>query len=252
MAAVADMTAEPGVTDPAGGSDRAQVRVLIVDDDPLVRAGLSMILGGAADLLVVGEAGDGGEVPAAVAACTPHVVLMDIRMPRVDGLTATEALRARPDPPHVVVLTTFDADEYVLRALRAGASGFLLKDTPPMEIVTAVRRVHAGEPILSPAVIRRLITHVAGQPPAPADVRPGPGADQVSRRDRARRVLDGLSPRERDVAVAVGQGWSNAEIAAELFMGVATVKAYVSRLLSRLELNNRVQIAVLVHDADLT
>ncbi|MFV2009560.1 MULTISPECIES: LuxR C-terminal-related transcriptional regulator [unclassified Micromonospora] len=209
MAAVADVT---------------PVRVLIVDDDPLVRAGLSMILGGAADLLVVGEAGDGGEVPAAVAACAPHVV----------------------------VLTTFDADEYVLRALRAGASGFLLKDTPPMEIVTAVRRVHAGEPILSPAVIRRLITHVAGQPPAPADVRPGPGADQVRRRDRARRVLDGLSPRERDVAVAVGQGRSNAEIAAELFMSVATVKAYVSRLLSRLELNNRVQIAVLVHDADLT
>ncbi|MFV2109493.1 LuxR C-terminal-related transcriptional regulator [Micromonospora sp. LOL_015] len=183
-----------------------------------------MILGGAADLLVAGEAGDGGEVPAAVAACVPHVV----------------------------VLTTFDADEYVLRALRAGASGFLLKDTPPMEIVTAVRRVHAGEPILSPAVIRRLITHVAGQPPAPADVRPGPGADQVRRRDRARRVLDGLSPRERDVAVAVGQGRSSAEIAAELFMSVATVKAYVSRLLSRLELNNRVQIAVLVHDADLT
>ncbi|ROO62498.1 LuxR family two component transcriptional regulator [Micromonospora sp. Llam0] len=233
-------------------ADVTSVRVLIVDDDPLVRAGLSMILGGAADLRVVGEAGDGGEVPAAVAAYTPHVVLMDIRMPRVDGLTATEALRARPDPPHVVVLTTFDADEYVLRALRAGASGFLLKDTPPVEIVTAVRRVNAGEPILSPAVIRRLITHVAGQPPAPTDVRPGPAADQVRRRERARRVLDGLSPRERDVAVAVGQGRSNAEIAAELFMSVATVKAYVSRLLSRLELNNRVQIAVLVHDADLT
>ncbi|WFE30589.1 response regulator transcription factor [Solwaraspora sp. WMMD791] len=251
--------------DPANPAGPAVIRVLIVDDDPLVRAGLSMILGGAAELRIVGEAGDGAEVPAAVAASAPDVVLMDIRMPQVDGLAATETLRARPDAPQVVVLTTFDADEYVLRALRAGASGFLLKDTPPAEIVAAVRRVHAGEPMLSPAVIRRLITHVAGQSADPAAIVgphavpataagrrwPGPQREPVGRRDRARRLLDQLSPRERDVAVAVGQGRSNAEIAAELFMSVATVKAYVSRLLSRLELNNRVQIALLVHDADL-
>jgi DNA-binding NarL/FixJ family response regulator len=227
------------------------VRVLIVDDDPLVRAGLSMIFGGTPDLSVVGEAGDGSDVPAAVVACEPDVVLMDIRMPQVDGLTATETLRARPAAPQVVVLTTFDADEYVLRALRVGASGFLLKDTPPAEIVAAVRRVHAGEPILSPAAIRRLITHVAASPADPTSAA-GPRHGSPSRRDRARRLLDALSPRERDVAVAVGQGRSNAEIAAELFMSVATVKAYVSRLLSRLELNNRVQVALLVHDAELS
>ncbi|MER7457558.1 response regulator transcription factor [Micromonospora sp. NPDC126480] len=198
-----------------------------------------MILGGAPDLVVVGEAADGAEVREAVAACLPDVVLMDIRMPRVDGLAATEGLRAAPNPPEVLVLTTFDADEQVLRALRAGAAGFLLKDTPPAELVRAVRRVAAGEATLSPTVTRQLIAHVTG---------PG-GVDP--RRERARRQLATLSERERDVAVALGQGRSNAEIAAELFMSVATVKAYVSRLLVKLELNNRVQVALLVHDAGL-
>jgi DNA-binding NarL/FixJ family response regulator len=219
------------------------VRVLIVDDDALVRAGLSMILGGVEDLRVVGEVADGSEVAAAVAAYAPDVVLMDIRMPRMDGLAATEALRRTAHPPEVVVLTTFDADEYVLRALRAGASGFLLKDTPPAEIVQAVYRVAAGEATLSPVVTRRLIAHVTGPGPA------GRSAD--SRRDRALRLLGGLSEREREVAIAVGRGSSNAEISAELFMSVATVKAYVSRLLAKLDLNNRVQVALLVHDADL-
>ncbi|NES15174.1 response regulator transcription factor [Micromonospora solifontis] len=201
-----------------------------------------MILGGVPDIRVVGEATDGAEVPAAVAAYAPHVVLMDIRMPRVDGLAATEALRAAPDPPEVLVLTTFDADEQVLRALRAGAGGFLLKDTPPAEIVTAVRRVAAGEATLSPAVTRTLIAHVTA--PTPAS---GPDARQA----RALRLLDGLTPREREVAVALGQGRTNAEISAELFMSVPTVKAYVSRLLTKLALNNRVQVALLVHDAGL-
>ncbi|MFD0824028.1 response regulator transcription factor, partial [Micromonospora zhanjiangensis] len=136
--------------------------MLIVDDDALVRAGLSMILGGVPDLRVVGEVADGGEVAAAVASHRPDVVLMDIRMPRMDGLTATELLRRSPSPPEVIVLTTFDADEHVLRALRAGAGGFLLKDTPPAEIVAAVRRVAAGEATLSPTVTRRLIDHVTG------------------------------------------------------------------------------------------
>ncbi|MCO1615591.1 MULTISPECIES: response regulator [Micromonospora] len=220
----------------------APVRVLIVDDDPLVRGALSMILGGVPDLAVVGEAADGAEVPAAVAAHTPDVVLMDIRMPRVDGLAATEALRATADPPEVLVLTTFDADEQVLRALRAGASGFLLKDTPPAEIVAAVRRVAAGEATLSPAVTRKLIAHVTGTAPVP-------GADP--KRERAVRLLDGLSEREREVAVLLGRGRTNAEISAELFMSVATVKAYVSRLLTKLDLNNRVQVALLVQDAGL-
>ncbi|GGR72606.1 DNA-binding response regulator [Micromonospora fulviviridis] len=218
------------------------VRVLIVDDDALVRAALSMILGGVPDVRVVGEATDGAEVPAAVAAYAPDVVLMDIRMPRVDGLAATEALRAAPDPPEVLVLTTFDADEQVLRALRAGAAGFLLKDTPPAEIVAAVRRVAAGEATLSPAVTRKLIAHVTA---------PAPARAPDSRRDRALRLLDGLTEREREVAVALGQGRTNAEISAELFMSVATVKAYVSRLLTKLDLNNRVQVALLVQDAGL-
>ncbi|MFC0028631.1 response regulator [Micromonospora chaiyaphumensis] len=218
------------------------VRVLIVDDDPLVRAALSMILGGAPDVRVVGEATDGAEVPAAVTAYAPDVVLMDIRMPRVDGLAATEALRAAPDPPEVLVLTTFDADEQVLRALRAGASGFLLKDTPPAEIVAAVRRVAAGEATLSPAVTRKLIAHVTA---------PAPAREPDTRRARALRLLDDLTGREREVAVALGRGRSNAEISAELFMSVATVKAYVSRLLTKLDLNNRVQVALLVQDAGL-
>ncbi|SHN29276.1 response regulator [Cryptosporangium aurantiacum] len=211
-------------------------RVLIVDDDALVRAGLTMILSGTDDLRVVGEAADGIEVSAAVAACAPDVVLMDIRMPRLDGLAATEALRKRPDPPEVIVLTTFDADEYVLRALRAGAGGFLLKDTPPAEIVRAIRSVAAGEPMLSPTVTRQLIAHVAEA-----------GVD--SRKAHATRLLGQLSPRELEVAEAVGRGASNAEIAGELFMSVATVKAHVSRILTRLGLNNRVQLALLAHDA---
>jgi DNA-binding NarL/FixJ family response regulator len=216
-----------------------EVRVLIVDDDALVRAGLTMILNGAAGVTVVGEAADGADVPGAVAQHRPDVVLMDIRMPQIDGLAATETLRGRPGAPEVIVLTTFDADEYVLRALRAGASGFLLKDTPPAEIHQAVRRVAAGEATLSPQVTRRLIAHVAG---------PSGGA---GREEVARRRLDDLSEREREVALAVGRGRSNAEISAELFMSVATVKAHVSRLLTKLDMNNRVQVALLVHDAGL-
>jgi DNA-binding NarL/FixJ family response regulator len=214
------------------------IRVLIVDDDALVRAGLSMMLTGTDDIRIVAEASDGAEVASAVGAYGPDVVLMDIRMPRMDGLAATEELRRRPDAPQVIVLTTFDADEYVLRALRAGAAGFLLKDTPPPDIIRAVRLVAAGEAMLSPAVTRRLIEHVAGD-------------GQSARRARAGELLDRLTEREREVAIAIGQGRSNAEIAGELFMSVATVKAHVSRLLTKLELNNRVQIALLAHDAGL-
>ncbi len=212
------------------------IRVLIVDDDALVRAGLSMMLAGTDDIRIVAEASDGAEAASAVGAYRPDVVLMDIRMPRMDGLAATEALRARPDAPEVIVLTTFHADVHVLRALRAGASGFLLKDTPPPEIMRAIRLVAAGEAMLSPAVTRRLIEHVADD---------GLGA----RRERARDLLERLTDREREVAIAIGQGKSNADIAAELYMSVATVKAHVSRLLTKLEVGNRVQIALLAHDA---
>jgi DNA-binding NarL/FixJ family response regulator len=213
-----------------------QIRVLVVDDDALVRAGLAMLLAGAEDIAIVGEAADGSEVAQAVAKHEPDVVLMDIRMPEMDGLAATELLRAQDNAPEVIVLTTFEADDYVLRALRAGAGGFLLKDTPPAEIVRAVRAVAAGEPMLSPTITRRLIGHVTD----------GGGGD---RGRHAREQLDHLTEREREVAVAIGHGRSNAEIGRELFMSLATVKAHVSRIFEKLELNNRVQIALLAHDA---
>ncbi|UFQ19016.1 MULTISPECIES: response regulator [Streptomyces] len=215
------------------------IRLLLVDDDPLVRAGLSFMLGGADDIEIVGEAGDGTEVAPLVGEVRPDVVLMDIRMPTMDGLAATEALRKRPDAPEVIVLTTFHADEQVLRALRAGAAGFVLKDTAPAQIVAAVRAVAAGEPVLSPTVARQLIAQVTGADP------------QLERRKRALARLDALGEREREVAVAVGRGGSNADIAAQLFLSVATVKAHVSRILTKLDLNNRVQIALLTHDAGL-
>jgi DNA-binding NarL/FixJ family response regulator len=214
-----------------------RIRVLVVDDDALVRAGLAMLLAGAGDIEIVGEAADGSEVDRAVAEHQPRVVLMDIRMPGMDGLAATEIVRGRERPPEVIVLTTFDADDHVLRALRAGASGFLLKDTPPADIVRAIRAVASGEPILSPAITRRLIGHVTG-------------SDGGERRRRAREQLDRLTDREREVAVAIGRGESNAEISRELYMSIATVKAHVSRLLEKLDFNNRVQIALLAHDAD--
>jgi DNA-binding NarL/FixJ family response regulator len=213
-----------------------RTRVLVVDDDALVCAGLTMLLKGAEDIEIVGEVADGTEVARAVAEHEPDIVLMDIRMPEMDGLAATELLRAQDGAPEVIVLTTFEADDNVLRALRAGAAGFVLKDTPPAEIVRAVRAVAAGEPTLSPTITRRLIDHVAD-------------ADTADRRRHARDELSRLTEREREVAVSVGLGKSNAEIGRELYMSVPTVKAHVSRVLEKLGLNNRVQIALLAHDA---
>jgi DNA-binding NarL/FixJ family response regulator len=212
------------------------VRVLLVDDDALVRAGLTMMLANFDGIEVAGAVGDGTEVAAAVNTYRPDVVLMDIRMPGLDGLTATETLRARRDPPEVIVLTTFDTDDHVLRAMRAGASGFLLKHTPPEEIARAVRRVAAGEPMLSPEVLRRMIGYVAA-------------AGHDAGRDRARAMLARLSAGEREVAMLIAQGRTNQEIGTVVRMSTATVKAYVSRILTKLELTNRVQIALLVHDA---
>jgi DNA-binding NarL/FixJ family response regulator len=188
------------------------------------------------DIRVVGQAGDGGGVQALIDRLSPDVVLMDIQMPQVDGLTATEAIRSRAGAPEIVILTTFDADEHVLRALRAGAAGFVLKDTPPAEIVESVRRVAIGQPVLSPAVTRRLIARVAA-----------PGQDR--RKAKAIARLAGLNDREREIAVAVGEGKSTAQISATLYLSVPTVKTHVSRILTKLDLNNRVQIALLAHDA---
>jgi DNA-binding NarL/FixJ family response regulator len=213
------------------------ISVLVVDDDPLVRSALGLMLGGRTDVQVVGEASDGREGVAAARELRPDVILMDIRMPVLDGLAATITLREGADPPHVIVLTTFDADDYVLRALAAGADGFLLKDTPPNEILDAIRKVAAGDPMLSPSVTRRLIQQVA--PP------------DSSRTTRAQQRLGCLTDREHEVATAVGRGLSNAEIATELYLSVPTVKAYVSRLFEKLGATNRVQIAIVVHDAGL-
>jgi DNA-binding NarL/FixJ family response regulator len=212
------------------------VRVVVVDDDPLVRAALTMMLDGAQGIAVVGEAADGDEVPSILDKHTADVVLMDIRMPRVSGIVATKRLRSRRNPPEVIVLTTFDTDDHVVRALRAGASGFLLKDTPPQRIVEAIRKVANGDPILSPGITRRLMQRLATD------------ADSY---ERARAALAALSPREHDVVLAIAQGRSNAQIGTDLQMSVATVKAHVSHILTKLDLSNRTQIALLAHDAGL-
>lgn len=213
------------------------IRVLIVDDDALVRSSLRLLLDGTADIVVVGEAEDGSRVLSAIDAHGPDVVLMDIRMPELDGVAATRLVRAQPSPPAVLVLTTFDADELVLAALRAGADGFVLKDTPPADIVRAVQHVAAGEASISPTVARRLIAMVAGPD----------GAGQ--RAEEARQRLATLSERELEVARAIGEGKANAAIGSELHMSLATVKTHVSHVLSKLDADNRVQIALLVHDA---
>ena len=213
-----------------------KIRVLLVDDDALVRAGLRMILSSAQDLELLGEVDDGARAVAAVREHRPDVVLMDIRMPEMDGITATAALRRLDAPPQVIVLTTFQADEQVLSALRVGASGFLLKDTPPAEILNAVRLVAAGDAMLSPSVTRTLLSHFGD-------------TEATERRRAAAQRLATLTDREREVALAVGSGASNAEVAASLFMSEATVKAHVSRLFTKLDVTNRVHIAIVVHDA---
>lgn len=218
--------------------DATPIRLVLVDDDPLVRAGLQLILGGAPDIEVVDEATDGQAAVEVVARLRPDIVLMDVRMPRLDGVAATEQILGRHgESVRVVVLTTFDTDDLVVRALRAGASGFLLKDTPPAQLVEAVRSVADGHPILSPQITATLIAQVSG---SPVDDR---GA-------RAQRLLATLSERELEVARAVGEGLSNAEISRTLYLSVPTVKTHVSRLLDKLGCSNRVQVALLVHDAE--
>lgn len=214
------------------------IRVLLVDDDPLVRSALSLMLGGQSDIDVVGEAPHGEAGLALVGELEPDVVLMDIRMPVMDGLEATKALHERPSPPSVVVLTTFDADDHVVRAIAAGADGFLLKDTPPGDIVSAIRTVAAGDAMLSPSATRSLVSRLRGMT---ANDRVTQAADR----------LTALTERELEVAVCVGRGLSNSEIASELYLSIPTVKSHVSRLLTKLGSTNRVQVAMVVHDAGL-
>ena len=212
------------------------VRVVLIDDDPLVRAGLKLMLGGHEGVDFVGQGGDGSEAAALVAEHRPDVLLMDIRMPGKDGLTATEELMAHKDAPRVVILTTFDSDDAVLRALAAGAAGFLLKDTPPDRMLEAIKQVAAGEHTLSPSVVSQVIaaaTRHRGDP----------------RREDARADLAALNAREKEVAIAIGRGMTNAEISARHYLSLATVKGVVTQIFDKLGLTNRVQVAIKVHDA---
>ena len=214
------------------------ISVLLVDDEALVRTGLRMILETADDVTVIGEAEDGRAAIDAVGRDRPDVVLMDIRMPKLDGLAATAAIRARPQPPAVVVLTTFDSDDEVFRALEAGATGFVLKDTPPAELLRAVRLAAAGDSMLSPTVTRRVITRFTAE-------------DRTNRRRDALDRLRDLTEREREVLVEIGRGHANAEIAKVLFMSEATVKTHVSHLFEKLSVTNRVQLAIAAFRAGL-
>jgi DNA-binding NarL/FixJ family response regulator len=217
------------------------ISVVLVDDDPMVRTALSMILGGAPEITVVAQAQDGRQGLSVIAEHSPDVVLMDIRMPRLDGLSATDELVRSGSPSKVIILTTFDADDDVMRALQHGADGFLLKDTPPDRLVEAVRLVAAGQSILSPSVTTSVLN----------SVRTARETATSSTREEARTRLAGLTDRELDVARAVGSGLSNAEISGRLFLSVATVKAHVGRILDKLDADNRVQVAITVHEAEL-
>ncbi|MCW4354448.1 response regulator transcription factor [Hoyosella sp. YIM 151337] len=219
-----------------------QIKVLLVDDDALVRSGLALLLGADPAIDVVGQSPDGSHALRLISALHPDVVLMDIRMPVMDGLTALERLRRAGPAPAVVVLTTFDTDDHVLRALRLGADGFLLKDTPPRDILDAIRKAAAGQPVLSPTVTRRLVAHVTASEPVTA---------QEQRQADARQTLNLLTDRERDVALAVAEGKTNSEIGTALHLSIPTVKTYMSRVLAKLQCDNRVQVAIIVHDAGL-
>jgi DNA-binding NarL/FixJ family response regulator len=216
------------------------ISVLLADDQPLLRRGFRMILETEDDLTVVAEAGHGGEAVELARQHHPDVVLMDIRMPGTDGIEATRQIAAAGNRVRVLVLTTFDLDEYAFGALRAGASGFLLKDVRPGELVAAIRTVAAGDAVIAPRVTRRLLEEYAQVLPLPSD-------------QRAQRypALAALTEREREVLIAVGRGLSNTEIAAALFVSEATVKSHVGRILAKLDLRDRVQVVVLAYEAGL-
>ena len=220
-------------TEPSG----AAVRVFLVDDQAMVRAGFRMLVESQPDLTVVGEAGDGAEALERLADTSADVVLMDVRMPHLDGVEATRRLLARPDAPRVLVLTTFDLDEYAFAALRAGAAAFLLKDARPEDLLAAIRTVHAGDAVVAPSTTRRLLDHFAASLPDPA------------RRHPAR--LDGLTERERETLALVGRGLSNTEIAEAFVVSEATVKTHIGRLLAKTGSRDRVQLVVLAYETGL-
>jgi DNA-binding NarL/FixJ family response regulator len=211
------------------------IRLILVDDDPMVRTGLRLILGGEEDIAVVGEAGDGVEAERLVRDLSPDLVLLDIRMPVQDGLVTVEHLCATPTSPAVVMLTTFDTDELVLRALKAGATGFFVKDTRPDRLIDGIRKVAAGEPMMSPGVARQVIAAATS----------GDSRDQTGTHD----AIATLSDREREVALQIALGHSNADIASTLFISVATVKATITRIFQKLGTGNRVQVAMTMRDA---
>ncbi|UMG94271.1 response regulator transcription factor [Nocardioides sp. TF02-7] len=212
------------------------IRVLVADDQELVRSGTAMIIGSQDDLTVAGEAGTGREALSLVRTTPVDVVLMDVRMPEMDGIEATERILALPDPPRVVVLTTFDLDESAFAALRAGASGFLLKSTRAEDLVAAIRTVHRGDAVIAPTTTRRMLDHVVPALPGPSRLPP-----EMSR----------LTEREHEVLLEVATGASNAEIAQRLYLSEATVKTHVGRLLSKLGLRDRVQLVVLAYECGL-
>lgn len=212
------------------------IRLVVVDDEPMVVAHLRTILGSAEDIDIVGDAQDGAEAVEAVLRFRPDVVLMDLRMPGVDGLTATERITALPDPPAVVALTTFDADSHILRALRAGASGFVVKSIPPADLIGVVRVAAQGQTVLSPVVAQRLVAA---------------SADGRERSAAARKRAGALTDRETEVLACLGEGLSNADIARRLFLSEATVKSYVSRMLDKLGCANRTQAGLLAREAGL-
>ena len=213
------------------------IRVAIADDQQLIRAGFRSLLEAEPDIEIVGEAGSGAEAVSLVVATHPDVVLMDIRMPDGDGLWATEQIVQRPElkDTRIVIVTTFELDEYVGRAIRAGASGFLVKDTEPVEFIRAVRVVAAGDALLSPGVTRRLLERISG------DLREAPDA----------RILSAITEREREVLALVGQGFTNEEIGKELFLSPLTAKTHVSRIMSKLAARDRVQLVVIAYETGL-
>lgn len=216
-------------------SPAAPIRILVVDDQALVRAGFRMILEAERDLIVAGEAVDGEDALVQIEACHPDVVLMDVRMPGVDGIEATRRIVRRAGEPDVkvIMLTTFDMDQYVYDALRAGASGFLLKDVPPEQLIEGIRAVVSGEALLSPSITRRMIETYLAHPPVPAPP----------------LLLGSLTPREREILVLLARGLSNAEIAARLVVSETTVKTHVARVLMKLNLRDRVQAVILAYES---
>jgi DNA-binding NarL/FixJ family response regulator len=228
----------PHAGPPPPSGSAVTIGVVVADDQALVRAGFRVLVNSAPDLQVVGEASNGEEAVAVVAATSPDVVLMDVRMPTMDGLEATRQITssALGGTTRILMLTTFDLDEYVFDALRSGASGFLLKDTPPEELLSAIRVIAQGDALLAPSVTRRLIAEFAGR-----------SSSSVAPNDR----LDRLTEREREVLVAIAKGRSNAEIADELHMSIATAKTHVSRILSKIEARDRTQLVVIAYQTGL-